>query len=405
MINKVKKVLALIPNVYQWAVSWFIAKENNIWVFGAIRGQKYMDNAKYIFEYVHNNTDIDAIWICKNSMLVKILQQKGFKAYHEHSSEAKYFSQRAKIAVITHRGATKESDLPFYFFSKKTKIIQLWHGIPLKKIAFDDKIFSNKSKEYSLKFKVITFVKNFFFPFLDYVHNPSLVLALSNDTQDIFTQAFRVDKELVKITGYPRTDILLSTSDKYTNQNKEKIIIYMPTFRGKVDSSFDLFLDYGFDVDKLDKFLDQNNMKLDIKLHPFNNPSNQLMNALEKSSNITLLEYDAIYEILNSYDILITDYSSIYFDYLLLNRPIIFAPFDQESYLKNDREFYFNYEEVTPGPKASSWDEILQFLTEIDLIENNYIEERNKLKDRFHFYQDTNNTKRVYKAIKTIANE
>ncbi len=176
----------------------------------------------------------------------------------------------------------------------------------------------------------------------------------------------------------------------------------MPTFRGSVNSDFDLFLQYGFDVDRLDTFLSKENMILEIKLHPFNQPSPELIKKLDESKNIFFLDHNAIYEIISEYDMLITDYSSIYFDYLLLNRPVIFAPFDQEIYLKQDREFYFDYEEVTPGPKAMNWDEVMESLKIFNKDPQAYSKERKIIKDRFHAYQDDKSTERVYGAILDI---
>lgn len=402
MIKKVRKIKRIVKESLIFYRSYHIKKDNKIWVFGAIRGKEYMDNAKYLFEYVHQYTDIQAIWISKDKELVDELQSKKFNAFYEYTPEARYYAARAKVAVITHRGSRTKADLPFYTFSKKTEIIQLWHGIPLKKIAFDDKVFSFKQDENNLKWKVRQFLKKTFLPYLHYVHTPSLILALSKDTQDIFSNAFRIPKEKVVITGYPRNDILLKNiSNKNETSNKKKII-YMPTFRGSVNSNFDLFLQYGFDVEKLDLFLSKEKMQLDIKLHPFNQPSIELIEKLEKSINICFLDHDSIYEIISEYDMLITDYSSIYFDYLLLDRPIIFAPFDKEIYLKKDREFYFNYDAVTPGPKAINWIDVMGYLKKFNNSSTLYDKERRKIKDRFHMYQDDNSRQRVYETISKV---
>ncbi len=402
MIGKIKRLIRILLESFTWFVSCFAKKDHNIWVFGAIRGTKYMDNAKYLFEYVNKHTEIQAIWISKNQEVVDDLNSKGFNAFYEYTSEAKYYARRAKVAVVTHRGNRKKADLPMHTFSKQTKIIQLWHGIPLKKVAFDDKVFSFKHNENSLKWKLKVFLKNTLFPFLNYVNEPSLILALSKETQDIFSKAFRTSKDKVLITGYPRNDILLKNISTEKKEFENKKIIYMPTFRGSVNSNFDLFVQYGFDVDKLDTFLSKENMTLEIKLHPFNQPSDDLLKKLAASENIFFLDHDAIYEIISEYDMLITDYSSIYFDYLLLDRPIIFAPFDKESYLEKDREFYFDYEEVTPGPKAMNWEEVMQQLKIFNKTPEIYADERKLIKDRFHTYQDDKSTERVYEAILDI---
>ena len=103
-------------------------------------------------------------------------------------------------------------------------------------------------------------------------------------------------------------------------------------------------------------------------------------------------------------DFLITDYSSIFFDYLLLDKPIIFAPFDQEDYLKNDREFYYNYELVTPGIKAKDWDEVLERVKNLIYCDNyTYNEERAFIKKMFHTFSDGNSSERVFQAIKIFS--
>jgi len=96
---------------------------------------------------------------------------------------------------------------------------------------------------------------------------------------------------------------------------------------------------------------------------------------------------------------LITDYSSIYFDYLLLDRPIIFAPFDKKVYIQEDREFYFDYDKVTPGPQAINWNEVMQAIETFTINPKSYTREREIIKNKFHTYQDAQSTERVYKAI------
>ena len=371
-------------------------KNEKIWVFGAIRGEKYMDNSAYLFEFIHNNSDIKAIWISKNREVIRNLRAKGYSAYYEYTEDALYYASHAKVAFITHRANRNKADLPFYAFSKETKIVQLWHGIPLKKIAFDDTIFSFKENEKSLRYRLKKNIKKKCFPFLEFVNKPSMVIALSYETQKIFTQAFRIETHKVKITGYPRNDILFLKSNLVNNKKK---IIYMPTFRGKVAESPDILSLFDFDVEKMDTFLEEKNLILDIKLHPFNKPAKKSLELLEKAKNINLIKIDDIYSSLNEYSILITDYSSIYFDFLLLNRPLIFTPFDKEKYTEENREFYFKYESVTPGPKANNWSSVIEYIREYLRNETFYKSEREKIRDRFHRYKDGNNSQRVYQVV------
>ena len=368
-------------------------KVESLWVFGALRGESYMDNAGAFFEYVHHHTPIHACWISKNKELVQRLQAKGYSAYYEYSKEALEVASRAKVACFTHRATQKNADLPLYALSPHTFIVQLWHGIPLKKIAYDDKLFSHRLDETTLSYYFKQLLKRLAFPFLDYINHPHLVPALSKCNAELFAKAFRIAQESIVISGYPRNDKLFATE---TIQRK---VIYMPTFRGEIGSEFNLFEQYGFDVKKVNVFLMKHNILLHVKTHPFNAPSKKLSAMIEGASHIELLEVDDIYDTLGTYAMLITDYSSVYFDYLLLDRPIIFAPFDKESYLKEQRAFYFEYNAVTPGIKANDWHEVMAAI-EANLEDGLlYAKERATLKALHHSYCDGKSSKRLYDEV------
>jgi len=216
-------------------------------------------------------------------------------------------------------------------------------------------------------------------------------------------------------TGYPRNDALLSniTISNVLSDIKEQygdykyLIFYLPTFRGQIGSEFDLFTNYGFDVSKIEKNLEEINALFLIKTHPVNCiRDEELLARVHCSKQIKIVnDSDSdgdIYPILRKTDVLITDYSSVYFDFLLLNRPIIFAPFDFENYVREDREFYDNYNDVTPGPKAKNWDEVLKYVKEAIKNPEEYESERKRVCELFNAYNDANSSERVYKAIKEI---
>ncbi len=109
-----------------------------------------------------------------------------------------------------------------------------------------------------------------------------------------------------------------------------------------------------------------------------------------------------IYTVLNEFDCLITDYSSIYFDFLLTDKPIIFAPFDFKWYISNDRELYFDYKKVTPGPTCSNWKEVIDSIKVIKDNSHKYENELSELKMKFHKYHDKENCKRVFDRISSL---
>ena len=174
----------------------------------------------------------------------------------------------------------------------------------------------------------------------------------------------------------------------------------MPTYRNKIGSQFDFFDQYGFDFEKMEAFLHDYGAELWVRLHHYNKPSRILLNQIEQSSVIHFHNKEEIYSELSSFDMLITDLSSVYCDYLLLDRPIVFSAFDIAGYLAQDRSLYYEYDDVTPGPKAENWDEVVASLRHFFDDPDWYKEERQLIKQRFNSYQDGKSCERLYDEIK-----
>ena len=108
------------------------------------------------------------------------------------------------------------------------------------------------------------------------------------------------------------------------------------------------------------------------------------------------------FSLLKKASVLITDYSGIFVDYLFMNRPIIFANFDHEAYV-GARDLDWDYNKITPGPKAENWELLLFYLESIIVHQNDeYVEARKKLKDQIYKFQDSNSCDRVIKDIYRI---
>jgi CDP-glycerol glycerophosphotransferase (TagB/SpsB family) len=266
----------------------------------------------------------------------------------------------------------------------RRELVQLRHGIPLKKIGFDDAISATTYTRSNLKEMI--------FPFLKIKY--SLIISSSSEDKSNFSSSFKGQYSLVSITGYPRNDLLFSKKD-----SNDFTITYLPTFRGSIGDKIDLFSDYNFDIKAWNKKLLDLKIILNIKMHPVNKPKDEILVKFEECQNIIFLEEADVAEVLPNTDILITDYSSVYFDYLLTNKPIIFAPFDYRKYITQDREFYYNYDDVTPGPKCKDWNEVLVWIVKFKNDPTLYSEERRKIKDMFHQYQDDKSSERVYCKI------
>ncbi len=360
-MNKRKEKLKFLPFKI---LNYLIPKSKKIWLFGSWFGDKYSDSPKYLFEYINSKkTFIKAIWITKNHKVYYDLKEKGYTVYMYNSFLGVYYSMRANICFVT------QSYVDINNYLRPPKIFNLWHGNPLKKIGND----VSKSKKKYLK---------------DYY----LIASSELEKENLFT-AFNVYKENVFITGLPRNEVFKKTN------NKLKKIIYMPTHRE--ESKENVISILSEDIDKLNDFLKKHGIILYLKLHYYDLKKFDEFNI--NFSNIKKYDLDDdIYQTINEFDMLITDYSSIYFDFLLSEKPIIFFPYDFNNYLEKDRELYYNYNEVTPGPKCYNWNEIIK---EIETFLGNEFYYRNELlniKHKFHLYGDGNYSNRVYKEVKKI---
>jgi CDP-glycerol glycerophosphotransferase (TagB/SpsB family) len=384
--KKIKNILLYLLNIPLYWVSKLLPKNKNIWVFGAWFGNKYADNSKYLFEYINEfQPQIRAIWLTNSDEVVDKLKLKDYEVYKRYSLKAINVGLRAKYSIFVHSNSADG----MMFLNNNAKLIQLWHGIPLKKIGNDDLLIFNP--------KFSSNIKQVLFPFANEYYD--CIISSSEEDKSKFTTAFN-SKNIV-IAGYPRNDVLFNC--KYSD-NSNVTITYLPTFRDNLGDQIDLFTDFGFIVEKWNTTLKRLNIILNIKMHPVNKPKDDLLKEYIKYECINFLNEVDVAELLLDTDILITDYSSVYFDFLLTNKPIIFAPFDFDKYIKKDRELYYDYNEVTPGPKCKNWDEVLEWVVMFKENQEIFKNEREVVKNRFHKFQDGRSCERVYNEIIKLSN-
>lgn len=337
-----------------YILSFIMPRNRKIWAFGSTFGRRFADNPRYFYLYLNQYqiNKVRPIWISKDRDIVNRLTSQGYESYYYNSIRGIWFSLRAKIYIFDNYS----KDINFWLSGGSIKI-NLWHGVPLKKIQNDNK-FDEVRHPINRKMKMKYFLRRMS------DEKPShYVMTTSKNLVSIFETAFKTNNVIV--SGYPRNDSLIS--DKIRNeftqsetnsiqrmQSKQysKIVLYMPTFRDTESKFFE-----SVKIDELCQYLKKNNLLFCIKLHP---KSKLLSVFLElENDNIHVINpEDDPYVYLKKADILMTDYSSIYFDYLLLDKPIIFFAYDLKEYLESSREFYFNYLEFTPGSKVCNWNEL-----------------------------------------------
>ena len=405
MKNLLKKIyswffLNLLPLPFN-LLAHFIPKKKNLWVFGCWFGNKFSDNSKYLYLYcMKNHPEINIVWLTKNKDLILPLRKEGIKIEYVYSFKGFFYNLIAAVGIC---GTNCLTDLNLFCCSKKMKNVLLWHGQPLKRLSEDIEL---KNGNFFIKFliKFIKFNRIFFLQ-----SSTDLVVTSSENDRDIFRRCFC--KNAI-VTGYPRNDVFfddkkLTYFENLKKNNCKNIIMYCPTFRGHpigdICGTVDLLLK---NLELIDSFFTKHDSVLLVKLHYVD--QRKVLSVNNDFKNVIFINDEQIGNDINlalkSVDVLITDYSGIYFDYLLLNKPIVFFPFDYDYYKNKDRGFYYDYfdEKITPGPKAKNWDEILVLLEDLFNGNDNYITKRIEARKKFNKYNEGNNSERVFREILKI---
>lgn len=296
----------------------------------------------------------------------------------------------SKIVVKSHEGS----------YIKGKINIQLWHGIPLKALGYMNRVERvDCEKRHN-------------------IWNKSIIVSYSQMYSVLMSSCYGVSFKNFFITGVPRNDLLLESSgneiiSKIFNICDKKIMFYMPTYRkssyGEVNGCEDGYLFSENNIGELDEFLGKNNIIMFAKMHPFEEENferyfkeNNFKNIILFKEEILINNNIDLYEILNCSDYLLTDYSSVYFDYLLLDRPILFFNKDIENYKESTGFLLEPYDYWTPGPKCSDVKSIIEELSELNNGHDRYNHKRVEIKRIFHKYDDSNSCERIRSIISKL---
>lgn len=370
LIKIIKRVTLVLINVLVLIISFMIPKSNKIAIVGGWFGQRFADNSKYFYLYLNDNLKSlgfdKVVWITRSEEIKDELTEQGYQVYFTWSLKSIWYHLRAGFHIIDQ--SAKDINA---FFSVRSKRINLWHGFPLKKVGtfMGGLAYSDRSSLGKLLSKITS--RGFW--------ADHYVLATSEFAAEIQGKIFGLVDEKVIISGYPRNyESFVScpikfVPDKELNLLKEienykemgyKIIGYFPTFRDKRETLIFGTNDTSLQVEFLD-FCELLKLKVVGKFHFAG--KNDKTGQINNHEAFIKLDPDAdVYTFINDIDILITDYSSIFYDFLLWERPIIFFPYDLEYYRDQDRGLMFDYDEYTPGPKVRNLNELKEVLKNPD---------------------------------------
>ncbi|MFJ8257630.1 CDP-glycerol glycerophosphotransferase family protein [Peribacillus asahii] len=355
--RKSKHYFPIMKKAYK-VMSKVLPVDKNLILFESGLGKQFSDSPKYIYEeLLKRDAPYKKVWVYNNNLPVKDKQTKRIKRL---SPEYYYYLAKAGYWV-------NNQNFPTYLSKRKeTTYLQTWHGTPLKKMQFDIENIQGRDDEYLNRVHHAT--KTW-----DYLISPSPYASKA------FRSAFRYEKEMLEV-GYPRNDLFYRDDvDELSKEivrklklpSDKKVILYAPTFRDNQTSKNNKFVfELNFDLEAMKQALGDEYILL-LRMHVV--ISNNLTIPEEyRDFVMNVSKYPDIQELYLISDILMTDYSSVMFDFANTNRPILYYTYDLDDYRDNLRGFYIDFEDEAPGPLMKTTEDIIDAVLHLDEVNKKY---------------------------------
>lgn len=386
--RKFKRILknkrVLVKYLY---FNWFIKQplKENVVLLESFFGKNYSDSPKYIYEYLSKNYP-------GKYKFVWVINKKHTQIPYKHI-KIKRFGIRYAYYLAVSKYFVFNGRQPEWVKKREGNIfLETWHGTPLKRLVFDQEEVCGATPRY----KEQVYKQSRLWDYL---------IAANQFSSDVFRSCFMYDKEMLEF-GYPRNDIMhYNNKQEITDKIRERLnipidkktILYAPTWR---DDEFYAKGEYKFALQ-----LDLNRMKAELgneyiillRTHYFIADALDVTGLEDFAFNLS--KYDDISELYLISDILITDYSSVFFDYANLKRPMLFFTYDLDKYRDILRGFYIDMETSVPGPMLFTTEEVIDAIKSIDAITEEYKERYEEFYERFCSWENGHASENVVKRV------
>lgn len=392
LLRIIKKwVGKMIRILYRWTYK-LVKVDPKLVIFIAFHGRGYSDNPRAIYEAMRQDPRFEGyrfIWFIKKHKQ-KQITIPGAEVKEYFSFSYFYYMSKAKYWIINCK-------MPTYIAKKEEQVyLQTWHGTPLKRLAHDIEAAEDMTFYRSaVSFAQMTQSYDIDVARYNYMISPNPFCT------EVFQSAFRIQRERLIETGYPRNDFICNTTkeemerlkEKYRLPKDKKIVLYAPTWRDNSYVASGYTFELKADFHKWKEILGEEYIVV-FKPHYL------IINTYEKDSFLQGFLYSIpaeadIRELYVISDMLITDYSSVFFDYAILKRPIYFYMYDIEEYANDLRGFYLDIHKDLPGDIYTNEDELLAAVKQDAYDETAY----QAFYERFCSCEDGNAAKRVIDIV------
>lgn len=387
-----------------------VPRRDNLWVFGS--GSGFGEGSRALaLEVLRRDPQARVVWLGGDDAEVREARAAGIRSYRRRSWRGLRATLRARVIGVTHGYGDVNR-----FVARGAFVVQLWHGIPLKLIQLDAAVTFSSNAPFA-QGVLAGLLRRLY---LRSTRGISLMPAASNVSAERLRSAFGIPAERVVVTGDPRDDVLCQgTPDERraaarallaaelppgTVTESTRLMMHAPTWR---DGEHDPTLPADEEWALLDEWLTRNDTVLVLRPHQHSVGDYALGPA--RSSRIVLLDSTIrrdINPVLAGIDLLITDYSSIAYDYALIGNPVLFLAPDMEHYTAT-RGLYQDYHEYSGAMEVNSWAALLARLDRMRAdvaYDRLHRDHADRLASLNHAYRDGRNTQRVYAAIRQRLN-
>jgi CDP-glycerol glycerophosphotransferase len=363
-------LLALLSRILIQPLGWFVPRDGGLWVVLGREHGRYLDNAKYFHAWLCGNLPRGqrVVFVGERRDELACVAAAGASVARYPGWRACGLLLRAGTVVCDSADVLEHGRTGFIAGARR---VQIWHGVPLKEIELP----LHRRRLASIPAPLRLALRSY--KAVIGRHEPWDVLISTSEYLAERAFVASIPAHSILVSGYPRNDALTGADgypsalleigvDREARRRLEahrvegrRVVLYAPTFRSEGGSPFD---SGHVDLAGLSRFAERHNVLFALKLHPV------MAGRYSVDAYPGVVEIAAasdVYPLLPLIDLLITDYSSIYFDYLLLDRPLVFYPYDLAAYIADDRRLLFDYEEMTPGPKAHDFLELLTVLDDV----------------------------------------
>lgn len=397
---------------------WLVPQNPELVLFGTQEVTRDDEgNVKVVFKYINSEENITPIWVTQSGTTYKELNSEQVPVVNACSALGIYMLIRCSLAVVTH--AKGDVGISQSAVPNCITFIQLGHAN-----SVTAREHNSESQLESLRRKHLTPINYWTFK-SEFAKKLRLrKLGLGGCSMTEIEEKYDIK---LKVTGFPRNDMLDEPTEKMKSRwddyicedenNYNLVLLYAPTRHCTIsDSCVDFFPFDDFNSDRLNNFLEEKNVLVLLKPHPrivYDSSTggkqghvrvmDSLFELCQESEYMKLATNEKLgsaTEILPFVDVLMTDYSAIYHQFLLLDRPMLFIPYDYES-LVDTRGTTYDYHEYLPGEKINTFDQFENSITNILYGRDNYQTERRELRNKMHEYADNRSRHRVTQLIKS----